>query len=399
MNRMKARHLIFFSLLMVIALIPFMAHGDSGLVPCGILGTEDVTIARQCNICDLVTLLQKLLNEIWWYLTIPIAALMFTYGGFLMFFPGIGGEKTAGSYAKGQKVITNVIIGICIAFFAWLGVDTTIKLLGGKFYAGSQDANFGPWNVITCEVQKITPPVPPPTTPPPSPTTPTTLCAAPGTTEDGIDVCAPGTKEFIDESLKNPEGTSLKNDRTGVCVNLSAYSSAIAAASAETGVPESRIKALIIVESSGQSGATHQDRDGKSSWGLMQIRPDTARDLDASLAGKSDSQIAAALKDPTYNIKLGARYYQQLLARYGSSDLAAAAYNGGPVANRDSVNCPKPMKRWECPWDTSGCWGVPNPSPKCTPNTRSGHPGYGVTRSYVPKVSGTEAKIKDGTCK
>lgn len=389
MNRVKARYLVFFSLLAVIVLMPFIVYGDSGLVPCGIVGTEDTAIARMCNICDLVTLLQKLLNEIWDYLVIPIAAIMFTYGGFLMFLPGIGGEKTAGSYAKGKTVITNVIIGIAIAFFAWLGVDTVIKLFGGKFYAGSQDANFGPWNVITCEVQK--PPTTPPTTPPP-----TTLCTSPGTTEDGVDVCAPGTKEFTDESLKNPEGTSLKTDRSGACVDLSSYESSISAACSGQTSCITRVKAIITIESSGMTGAASKDNDGKSSYGLMQIRPDTARTLDSSLAGKSDADVAAALKNPSTNIKLGTLYYQQLLSKYGSSDLASSAYNGGPVANKDSVNC-KGLKRWQCPWDSNGCYGTSKTD--CVPNTRSGHPGYGVTRSYVPKVNGIEAKIKDGTCK
>lgn len=54
--------------------------------------------------------------------------------------------------------------------------------------------------------------------------------------------------------------------------------------------------------------------------GAMQIVPDTAKEL--GLTNKT-------VLDPKKNIMAGTRYYRQLLDRYGTHELALAAYNGG----------------------------------------------------------------------
>lgn len=97
-----------------------------------------------CTACDFFALIQNILNFIWWDLSVPIATLMLIYGGFLMVVPGVGGEKSAGQYIKGKKVLTNTVIGLLIIFVAWLMIDTAIKAVG------SLNSNFGPWNQIQC---------------------------------------------------------------------------------------------------------------------------------------------------------------------------------------------------------------------------------------------------------
>src|SRR6266542_1401052 len=54
--------------------------------------------------------------------------------------------------------------------------------------------------------------------------------------------------------------------------------------------------------------------------GLLQLMPATAREL------RLDGD------DPATNVLAGARYLRQLLARFGSVELALAAYNAGPTA-------------------------------------------------------------------
>ena len=138
-------------------------------------------------------------------------------------------------------------------------------------------------------------------------------------------------------------------------------------------VDSNLVKAIIQAESSGNKNAIHLDKDGKMSYGLMQVRPDTAKRYDAELKGLSDAQIGEKLKDPDYNVKLGTAYLQDLASKYnGDLDKVIAAYNGGPGANKPSVDCPGSM-RWQCQWDNTA---------QTIPNT-----GYKVTRNYVVKVN------------
>ncbi|QQG45614.1 MAG: hypothetical protein HYW89_01685 [Candidatus Sungiibacteriota bacterium] len=154
-------------------------------------GKELQRIPNVCTACDLFNLSQSVLNFVW-RLSAVGAALMLGYGGFLMIVPGIGGEKSAAMYEKGKKVLTNTVIGLVIIFFAWLAVDTIIKVLGGKIaagfgenteYLGGGGFEFGPWNRINCsppETRKVvaspaTKPTTPTPAPIPSPTTSPTL--------------------------------------------------------------------------------------------------------------------------------------------------------------------------------------------------------------------------------
>lgn len=89
------------------------------------------------------------------------------------------------------------------------------------------------------------------------------------------------------------------------------------------------VGAVLQQESSGI--ATAESPVGAS--GLMQIMPDTARELAPSdLAGKSDDEVKAWLKaNPNRNVEMGTAYLSQNLRRFGG-DVSAAlvAYNAGP---------------------------------------------------------------------
>ena len=92
----------------------------------------------------------------------------------------------------------------------------------------------------------------------------------------------------------------------------------IAAASALHGVSTQLVRAVIQVESDFDSLA----RSSKGAQGLMQLMPDTARQLGVSNAF-----------DPRQNIFAGVRYLRVLLDMFGGDvSLATAAYNAGATA-------------------------------------------------------------------
>ena len=65
--------------------------------------------------------------------------------------------------------------------------------------------------------------------------------------------------------------------------------------------------------------------------GLMQLMPNTARGLLRSLGDKKEAQdVVETLKQPKWNIKLGATYLNKLNLRYNSDiTRVSAAYNAG----------------------------------------------------------------------
>ena len=101
-------------------------------------------------------------------------------------------------------------------------------------------------------------------------------------------------------------------------LNLSAYADTIRAASAEYGVDEAFLRAIIHAESAFNPRALSL----KGAQGLMQLMPATANDMGVLDAFNSEQ-----------NIRGGARYLSLLLHDFnGNERLAAAAYNAGPGA-------------------------------------------------------------------
>jgi soluble lytic murein transglycosylase len=82
---------------------------------------------------------------------------------------------------------------------------------------------------------------------------------------------------------------------------------------------------VIEQESGGQLAAVSP----KGARGLMQLMPDTARDMAGELGLPFDEQ--RLLSDGDYNKRLGSAYLGKMLQRYdGHQALALAAYNAGP---------------------------------------------------------------------
>lgn len=93
------------------------------------------------------------------------------------------------------------------------------------------------------------------------------------------------------------------------------YDSYIQEAAAKNRIDPLLVKAVIKVESNHKSNAV----SNKGAQGIMQIMPDTAREL------RLDDPF-----DPEQNIIAGTKYLKQQLESFGDIRLGLAAYNAGP---------------------------------------------------------------------
>jgi len=103
-----------------------------------------------------------------------------------------------------------------------------------------------------------------------------------------------------------------------------AFRAAFASASARTGVPASVLVATAYEESHMNPHA----QSGAGASGLLQLMPTTA------------DALRLDTRDPAKNVLAGARYLRQMLDRFGSLELALAAYNAGPSAVERSGGAP-----------------------------------------------------------
>lgn len=353
--------MLFSAILLAIVFIPISATlAATGPISGGIVHC----VGDPCTLCDLSILADRFTRFLLFNVMLPIAALMILVGGVML----LTARDNQQRQTQGKAVLWYAVWGMIIAFAAWLIVSTFLATLGYK----------GVWykfpNASSCVA--------------------VTGGTGGGGGGGGGSTCKEGDdgypKSACEKQLAEPpEGTSIDlNEKNGLCVSTNQFNQFINEASEIYGIPAVRIRAIIMAESAGNPLAVSNDNDGAHSYGLMQIRPDTARTLDPGLSGLSDNEVIAQLQNPRYNINQGTRYYKQLKDKYGSNDLASAAYNGGPVANYPSVNCAS-QKRWQCEWDNNE---------HTIPNSRSGHPGYGPTRVYVPKINNLEGQIAAGAC-
>src|ERR687885_342923 len=100
------------------------------------------------------------------------------------------------------------------------------------------------------------------------------------------------------------------------CPLPSRYRGAFELAARDTSLPLPLLVAVARVESRVDQSA----RSSRGAQGILQVLPSTA-----------DALGLDALSART-NVLAGARYLRQLLVRFGSADLALAAYNAGPAA-------------------------------------------------------------------
>lgn len=104
------------------------------------------------------------------------------------------------------------------------------------------------------------------------------------------------------------------------------YENFIEIYSKEYGVDKNLIFAIIKAESNFNANAV-SNKDAK---GLMQLMPQTAKDIAKKLDQNiSEEEITEKLLDAEFNIKLGTKYISILLDKYNNVELALTAYNAG----------------------------------------------------------------------
>ena len=100
------------------------------------------------------------------------------------------------------------------------------------------------------------------------------------------------------------------------------YSALVASAAATQGVDDRLLGALTWTESGFRPGVVSH----AGAAGLTQLMPGTARGLGLRVDSQVDERF-----DPERNLNGGAQYLRQQLVRFGSVELALAAYNAGPT--------------------------------------------------------------------
>lgn len=306
----------------------------AGLVPCGGEGEP------ACQTCHIVILIDGLVDWLIVILSI-VASIIIAYAGARMVVSV--GDVSAKETAK--KLISNVIIGYSILLACWLLIDTGVKAL-------LKDQVYGTWNQIQCVEQ-------------PKPV----AAQIQYITLNNLTASGYNANEFT------PADTS---DAVTAIENAGDIRAMVEEAARQAGLTGEQIKVFVALIHQ-ESSMCRNMRSPAGALGCGQLLLSTARSMDSSA---TEDRL---LNDNAYNLALSARYYATQLRNFGRTELALAAYNGGPGANAASSDCPG-LRRWQCIWDSPGCYNTSRTD--CTPNT-----GYIETRNYVANIMAVAARL------
>ena len=134
MKSSTSNYLFGILLLGLLALPVFVSAWFPGdpIVPCGrtSTGTSGSGGSLPCEFDDLVTLAENIMGFLT-FISIPIAALLFAYAGFLLIKPGAAESERK----KAKAIFSSTIIGIAIMLGAYVAVYTIASaLVDEKYY-------------------------------------------------------------------------------------------------------------------------------------------------------------------------------------------------------------------------------------------------------------------------
>lgn len=122
----------------------------------------------------------------------------------------------------------------------------------------------------------------------------------------------------IQAPIANDVAAADRSDEKSMTASQRPYAQEVSQAAASNDLPEALLHAVIRMESGYNPSAVSV----KGAAGLMQLMPDTAREMGVT-----------NVWDPGSNIQGGAKYLKQLMVMFGNDvSLAVAAYNAGPAA-------------------------------------------------------------------
>jgi|GEM_PF-2899196 len=135
--------------------------------------------------------------------------------------------------------------------------------------------------------------------------------------------------EITEKTNCKDNGIFKVNDKINSILNR--YNEIISDAASRYGVDAELIKAVIYVESQGKSDA--KSRAG--AVGLMQLMPDTAKELGLTVDSNTDERL-----DPSKNIDAGTEHLSNMIKSLGGNiELGLAAYNTGKSNVNKGCNC------------------------------------------------------------
>lgn len=135
---MKILTVVIFCFLISAFYFASFAFAADGLVPCG-----PGTSKPSCQFCDLLTLVEKIINFALYMIAIPLSVIFIIYGGFTIMTAGSSPERVK----TGRSVIKAAVVGLLIALFAWMIVNTILTVLAGE-------KKFEPWKFDSKSVFK-----------------------------------------------------------------------------------------------------------------------------------------------------------------------------------------------------------------------------------------------------
>ena len=102
-----------------------------GLVPCGEPGNP-------CQLCDIFTMFDRIVDFVMLTLVPPLAALMLVIAG-VMFFAAAGDPS---GLTKAKSVLTAVVFGLVIVYGAWLLINSFFLVIGVNQWTGLEKGWF-----------------------------------------------------------------------------------------------------------------------------------------------------------------------------------------------------------------------------------------------------------------
>lgn len=356
---------------------------DQGLVQCGRLGFGP----KFCDMCDLIVLVKAALDFIWKSAWV-IAAGMMIYGGFYMILPSFGAGGS-GMFEKGKKILTNVAWGLVIVFFAWMMIDTIIKVVAGGvvgsaapagLFSGSQ--SFGPWNKIQCTRA----PERAPLALLELPREFQCVNGQPVVVTTGFNPCDPLVAQNIQAWASGNGDSQVNVPIRGTCTNgiLRSHNTDIPNLvqfwADNYGLDRALFQSFVIHESGGNPRATSQT----GVVGLGQVTVETARRLEPSLTNVSADQVRQRMiNEPSLSLRLSADLLRRLRdnpAIRGDTSLMAVAYNAGEgaIMRLNNASCQNQFA-YQCP-------GFLSPGKSAEVN------------SMISGVNGNLNQIRSGSC-